>query len=143
MEVIETFVIAALALNGILCTAALIWLLRRAGRRRDRSGGIARLRQVGEVLGQPSRSVDPLLEDPDLATERLWVAVFLAVPAEAGTGQDQHRQHRQQRTKELRRGSSSHRSIPRSSARREHGGMGRVKAIRWRSSLRRRRVPVP
>jgi hypothetical protein len=34
--VIEALVIAALALNGILCTAALVWLLRRAGLRRDR-----------------------------------------------------------------------------------------------------------
>ena len=33
---IESLVIAALALNGILCTAALVWLLRSAGRRRDR-----------------------------------------------------------------------------------------------------------
>jgi len=34
--VVEIVVIAALALNGILCTAALVWLLRRAGRQRDR-----------------------------------------------------------------------------------------------------------
>lgn len=33
---LEDAIIAALALNGILCTAALVWLLRRAGRRRDR-----------------------------------------------------------------------------------------------------------
>jgi hypothetical protein len=39
--VIETLVIAALALNGILCTAALVWLLRRAGRRRDREWDLA------------------------------------------------------------------------------------------------------
>jgi len=34
--VLEDAIIAALALNGILCTAALIWLLRRAGLRHDR-----------------------------------------------------------------------------------------------------------
>jgi hypothetical protein len=34
--VIESLVIAALALNGILCTAALVWFLRYAGQRRDR-----------------------------------------------------------------------------------------------------------
>ncbi|HET6637643.1 MAG TPA: hypothetical protein VFH82_02555 [Gemmatimonadota bacterium] len=33
---LEDAIIAALALNGILCTAALIWLLRRAGLRHDR-----------------------------------------------------------------------------------------------------------
>jgi hypothetical protein len=35
-DVLEDAIIAALALNGILCTAALIWLLRRAGLRHDR-----------------------------------------------------------------------------------------------------------
>ncbi|MGH7565635.1 MAG: hypothetical protein ACREK2_02275, partial [Gemmatimonadota bacterium] len=33
---LENAIIAALALNGILCTAALVWLLRRAAQRRDR-----------------------------------------------------------------------------------------------------------
>ena len=32
---VEGLIIAALALNGILCTTALVWLLRRAGRQRD------------------------------------------------------------------------------------------------------------
>lgn len=32
---IEDVIIAVLALNGILCTAALVWLLRQAARRRD------------------------------------------------------------------------------------------------------------
>ncbi len=35
-DVLEDAIIAALALNGILCTAALVWLLRRAGQRHDR-----------------------------------------------------------------------------------------------------------
>jgi hypothetical protein len=34
--VVEIVVIFALALNGIVCTAALVWLLGRAGRRRER-----------------------------------------------------------------------------------------------------------
>jgi hypothetical protein len=34
-EMIEDVIIAALALNGILCSAALVWLLRRAARRHD------------------------------------------------------------------------------------------------------------
>lgn len=33
---LEDVIIAALALNGIFCTAALVWLLVRAARRRDR-----------------------------------------------------------------------------------------------------------
>ncbi|CAN5817094.1 hypothetical protein BH20GEM1_BH20GEM1_02010 [soil metagenome] len=32
---IENVIVAALALNGILCSAALVWLLRRAARRHD------------------------------------------------------------------------------------------------------------
>ena len=32
---LEDAIIAALALNCILCTAALVWLLRRAGKRHD------------------------------------------------------------------------------------------------------------
>ena len=32
---LEDAIIAALALDGILCTAALVWLLRRAGQRHD------------------------------------------------------------------------------------------------------------
>ena len=33
---LEDAIIAVLALNGTLCTAALVWLLRRAARRRDK-----------------------------------------------------------------------------------------------------------
>ena len=62
---IETFVIAALALNGILCTAALIWLLRRAGRRRDREW-IAELApfEAPEKLEPPDLGLDSLVRDP-------------------------------------------------------------------------------
>ena len=80
-EVIETLVIAALALNGILCTAALIWLLRRAGRRRDREW-IAELAPFGppEKLEPPDLGIDPFLRDP--AREIVPVREIVEIMAE-------------------------------------------------------------
>ena len=62
---IETLVIAALAFNGILCTAALIWLLQRAGRRRDQEW-LAEFAAFDppEKLEPPDLPLDPLSDDP-------------------------------------------------------------------------------
>ena len=53
---LEIVVIAALALNGILCTAVLVWFLARAARRRDRDWPV-------EI---PAFDLPDKLEPPDL-----------------------------------------------------------------------------
>jgi hypothetical protein len=76
--VIETLVIAALALNGILCTAALVWLLRRAGRRRDREWELA-LFDLPDKLEPPGFELEsfgryPSREIADIMAEHYPVA---------------------------------------------------------------------
>ena len=58
---VEIVVITALALNGILCTAALVWLLQRAGRQRDHDwpGGATRF-DVPDKLEPPAFDLGPL-----------------------------------------------------------------------------------
>lgn len=56
----EIVVIAALALNGILCTAALVWLLGRAGRRREQDWPAeAPAFDIPDKLEPPSPELDP------------------------------------------------------------------------------------
>lgn len=62
---VEIVVIAALALNGIVCTAALVWLLRRAGRQRDRDWPAeAFFFDLPDKLEPPASDPDPFGDDP-------------------------------------------------------------------------------